>query len=94
MEASEKSKPVVNALVYKFLLHEYLHALGDLSEEGMKRTVVIVAQKCFGNDHEATIIAPRSPWSLVRGIPVAAVNAPKRVMQIVKDYEKTSEYVV
>jgi hypothetical protein len=94
VEASEKSKPVVNALVYNLVLHECLHALGDLSEEGVKRTVVIVAQKCFGNDHEATIIARRSLWSLLRGIPVAAMNAPKRAMQIVRDFEKTSEYVV
>ena len=75
-------------------MHEYLHALGDLSEKGVKRTVVIVAQKCFGNDHEATIIARRSLRSLLRDIPDAAMNAPKKVMQIVKDFEKTSEYVV
>jgi len=94
VEASEKSKLVVNALVYNLLLHEYLHALGDLSEGGVKRTVVVIAQKCFGNDHIAAVIARKSPWSLLRNIPVSVMNAPKRVMQIVRDFEKTSKYIV
>lgn len=94
VEASEESKLVVNALVYNLLLHEYLHALGDLSEAGVKHTVVDVAQKSFGSEHVATIIARKSPWSLLRNIPASAMNAPKRVMQIVKDFEKTSKYVV
>ena len=94
VEASEKSKLVVNALVYNLLLHEYLHALGELSEQGVRQTVVTVAQRCFGTDHVATVIARRSPWSLLRDIPVAAMNAPKRVIQIVKDFEKTSKYIV
>jgi hypothetical protein len=94
VEASEKSRFVVNALIYNLLLHEYLHALGDLSEEGVKRNVVVVAQKCFGSEHLTIIIARRSPWSLLKGIPVAAINAPKRVLQIVKDFEKTSKYIV
>ena len=94
IEASEQSKLVVNALVYTLLLHEYLHALGDLSEEGVKRTVFLVAQKCFGDDHIAVVIARKSPWVLLRKIPVSAMNAPKRVMQIVRDFEKTSKYIV
>jgi len=94
VEASEKSKRVINALVYNLLLHEYLHALGDLSEEGVKRTVVTVAQKCFGSEHVATVIAHKSPWSLLKDIPFATINAPKRVLQIVKDFEKTSKYIV
>jgi hypothetical protein len=94
VEEYEKSKLVVNALVYNLLLHEYLHALGDLSEVGVKRTVVSVAQKCFGSDHIATVVARKSPWSLLRSIPVSVVNAPKRVMQIVRDFEKTSKYIV
>ena len=48
VEASEKSKLVVSALVYNLLLHEYLHALGELSEDEVKRLVVVVAKKCFG----------------------------------------------
>jgi hypothetical protein len=94
VEASEKSKIVVNSLVYNLLLHEYLHALGELSEAEVQRTVVLVAKKCFGENHTATDIAHKSPWVLLKDIPVAATNAPKRVMRIVTDFEKTDKYVV
>jgi hypothetical protein len=94
VEAQEKSKLVVNALVYNLLLHEYLHALGELSEDAVKRLVVMVARKSFGAEHTATVIAHKSPWVLLRNIPVFATNAPKRVIQIVKDFEKTGKYIV
>lgn len=94
VEASEKSKSVVNALVYNLLLHEYLHALGELSEKEVRHLVTVVAEKCFGAEHVATVIARKTPWMLLRDIPVSAVNAPKRVMQIVKDFEKTNTYIV
>ena len=94
VEAQEKSKSVVNALVYNLLLHEYLHVMGEYSEAEVRRLVVVVATKCFGEKHTATIAARKSPWVLLKSIPVAAMNGPKRVMQIVKDFEKTSEYIV
>jgi hypothetical protein len=94
VEASEKSKRVVNALTYNLLLHEYLHAMGEYSEVEVRRLVVAVAKKCFAEEHAATIIAKKSPWALLRNIPVAALNTPKRVMEIVKDFEKTSKYIV
>ncbi len=94
VQAQEKSKLVVNALIYNLLLHEYLHALGELSEADVRRMVVVVARKSFGEDHPATVIARKSPWILLRNIPVTAVNPPKRVMQIVKDFEQTGKYIV
>jgi len=94
VESSVSSKPTVNALVYNLLLHEYLHALGDLSEAGVRRGVVEVALKCFGESHIATVVARRSPWVLLKDIPLGPRLAPKRVMQIVKDFEKTSRYIV
>ena len=94
VEASITTKRVVNALVYNLLLHEYLHALGELSETEVRRTVVKVAQTCFGEKHIATVIARKSPWVLLQNIPLQAINAPKRVMQIVKDFEKTGKYIV
>ncbi len=94
VEASMSSKHVVNALVYNLLLHEYLHALGELSETAVRHSVVKVTQACFGEKHLATIIARKTPWILLQNIPLYAINAPKRVIQIVKDFEKAGKYIV
>ena len=79
VEASFTDKPTVNALVYNLLLHEYLHALGDMSEIGVRREVVEVAKKSFGEQHIATVVARKSPWVLLKDIPLGPMNAPKRV---------------
>jgi hypothetical protein len=94
VEATMKEKPTVNALIYNLLLHEYLHALGDLTETGVRRQVVEVAKKCFGEEHIATVVACKSPWVLLKDIPLGPYNAPKRVMEIVRDFEKTGKYIV
>ena len=94
VEESLSNKRLVNALVYNLLLHEYLHALGELSEVEVRRQVVLVAEKCFGEEHAATVLARKSPWVLLRDIPLEAANAPKRVMQIVRNFEKTGKYIV
>ena len=94
VEAALSSKRLVNALAYNLLLHEYLHALGELSEIEVRRQVVDVAKKCFGEKHAATVLAKKSPWILLKNIPLEATNSPKRVMQIVKDFEKTDKYIV
>ena len=94
VETSISSKQFVNALVYNLLLHEYLHALGELSETAVRRDVVKVARACFGEEHIATVIARKTPCVLLQNIPLQAINAPKRVMQIVKDFEKAGKYIV
>ena len=94
VEESVSSKPTVNALEYNLLLHEYLHAFGDLSEAGVRRSVVEVAMKCFGEQHTATEVARKSPWVLLKDLPLGPFNTPKRVMEIVKDFEKTGKYIV
>ncbi len=94
VESSVSSKPTVNALTYNLLLHEYLHALGELSEVEVRRMVVQVAKKCFGEQHIATVLACKSPWVLIKDVQLGPFNAPKRVMEIVKDFEKTGKYIV
>ena len=94
VEAAGEPRRVVNALVYNLLLHEYLHGLGEISEVKVRQMVVDVAQECFGNQHIATQVAIKSPWVLLKGIPLESVNIPRRVMEIVKDFEKTDRYVV
>jgi hypothetical protein len=94
VEAAIKSRRVVNALVYNLLLHEYLHALGVLSELEVRGSVYEVARKCFGEEYIATEVARKSPWVLLRGVPLEGVNVRKHVMEIVKDFEKTDRYIV
>jgi hypothetical protein len=95
VEATLSDKQTVNALVYNLLLHEYLHALGELSEVEVRRQVVVVAAKCFGEEHTATVLARKSPWILLKDIPLEASAAPKRVMQIVRNFEQTTgKYIV
>lgn len=92
--AEGEPRNVVNALIYHLLVHEYLHALGEVSEVEVREMVAKVAEKCFGNDYIATQVAVKSPWTLLKGIPLEAVNVPRRVMEIVKDFEKADRYVV
>ena len=94
VEASVTDKPAINALIYNLLLHEYLHALGDLSEVGVRQNVVEVAKKSFGEYHIVTVLARKSPWVLLKDIPLVPMNAPKGVMEIVCDFEKTGKYIV
>lgn len=94
VETSVADKPTVNALVYNLLLHEYLHALGEMSEVGVRREVVEVAKKSFGEQHIATVLARKSPWVLLKNIPLVTMKTPKRVMEIVRDFERTGQYIV
>jgi hypothetical protein len=94
VEAAIESRTVVNALVYNLLLHEYLHALGEVSEVGVRELVIQVCRRSFGQDYVATQLAVKSPWVLLKGIPLGSVSVPKRVMEIVKDFEKPDKYIV
>ena len=94
VEQSISSKSTVNALTYNLLLHEYLHALGELSEAGVRREVVKVAEKCFGDQHIAVEVARKSPWVLLKDIRLGPFYTRKRVMEIVRNFEKTGKYIV
>jgi hypothetical protein len=94
VEAEGEPRNVVNSLIYNLLVHEYLHALGEVSEVAVREMVVKVAEECFGKDYIAAQVAVKSPWTLLKGIPLQAVNVPRRVMEIVKNIEKTDRYVV
>jgi len=95
VESTTKSRKLLNAFVYTLLLHEYLHALGYIPEAEVRPLVYRVSKACFGEEHVATQLAKSGPWSLLRGVPLDALKAPRRVMEIVKDFEKTNQkYIV
>jgi len=95
VEAATQTKQLVNAFVYSLLVHEYLHALGHVPEAEVRPLVYQVSKECFGENHIVTKLAERSPWALLRGVPLSRIEAPKRVIEIVKDFEKNNQkYIV
>jgi len=95
VEAATQSKRLVNAFVYSLLVHEYLHALGHIPEPEVRPLVYQVSKDCFGEDHIVTRLAENSPWALLRGVPLSRIEAPRRVIEIVKDFEKTNQkYII
>ena len=95
VEAATKSRRLVNAFVYILLVHEYLHALGYVREAEARQLVYRVSRRSFGEDHIASRLARTSPWALLKDVPLSLIEAPKRVMEIVKDFEKSNQrYIV
>jgi hypothetical protein len=94
VEATIQSKQAVNALIYNLLVHEYLHALGELSEAVVRRQVAEICQKIFGESYLATQLALKGPWALLREVPLERFGTSKQAMEIVKNFEKTDKYVV
>ena len=47
VEASMRSRKLVNAFVYNLLVHEYLHALGHIEEAEVRSLVHKISKECF-----------------------------------------------
>jgi len=95
VEAATKSQRLVNAFIYILLLHEYLHALGYVREAEARLLVYRVSRMSFGEDHIVSRLARTSPWALLKNVPLSLLEAPKRVMEIVKDFERSNQkYIV
>ena len=90
VEATTNSRKLLNSFVYTLLLHEYLHALGYIPEAEVRPLVYRISKECFGEEHIAAKLAELGPWSILQGLPLDALKAPKRVMEIVKDFEQTN----
>ncbi len=88
VKLTTKSKRTINAFVYNLLLHEYLHALGYVSESEVRSRVYDISKKCFGSGHIASWMAKTGPWFILRNVPLNQIEPPKRAMEIVKDFEK------
>ncbi len=93
--ATAKSKIEVNAFTYTLLVHEYLHALGYLSENEVRSLVFKISRACFGENHIVTRLAQNGPWSLLREVQIDGLPIPKGHIEIVRDFEKPErDYIV
>ena len=89
VEASIQSMKKVNAFVYHILLHEYLHALGYLREAEVNQLIQQITRESFGETHITTELGRKGPWSILKDVPLTMFETPKRVREVVKNFEKT-----
>lgn len=94
VEIVTKSKKLVNAFVYSILTHEYLHALGHISETEVRSLVYDVSKQCFGRDHIITELAKKTPWILIKGVPFKELKIPKQAMELIKNLEKSNQQYI
>jgi hypothetical protein len=95
IEAAGKPKGFVNAFIYNLLAHEYLHALGHIPEAEVRSAVYDISRASFGEEHPVTRLAEKSPWALLRDIPLNLIAPKRQAMEVVRDFEKESHgYIV
>jgi hypothetical protein len=91
VESTVQDSLRINAFIYHILLHEYLHALGYISEREVKALVRQVSNACFGSQHVVTQLANEGPWTVLQNIPLRSFQMPKRMIEIVKDFESSNQ---
>ncbi|MBS7638885.1 MAG: hypothetical protein QW600_00805 [Candidatus Bathyarchaeia archaeon] len=80
------SKTEFNSLIFSLLLHEYLHSLGFLNEEKVRRLVYEISVRAFGEDHPAVKMALEPP---LINIPASDVEEYiNHNLEMVRDFEK------
>ena len=62
MRAHASGPLELNSFVYVILAHEYLHALGYLDEDAVRKVTAHVTRQAFGPDHPATRMAEGDLW--------------------------------
>jgi len=64
MRRHARSPVELNAFVFVVLAHEYLHALGYLDEEAVRRVTARVARDAFGPEHLVARMAEGNLWQM------------------------------
>jgi hypothetical protein len=86
-------KKVFNAYCFHLLLHEYLHALGYLSEEDVRGLVHRVCDVALGKDNPATVMAERGIAFYFPKVTYFSqdVRIPRNIeIELIKDFDKSS----
>lgn len=80
----------INSYVYSILLHEYLHALGYVEEQEVRKLVYDVSLENFGPDHPATRIASRGPSAIFPDIVLNELPTDTPDVEVIPDLERSS----
>jgi hypothetical protein len=90
-----RSRRQINSYVFYILLHEYLHALGVLREQEVKRLAIEICESLLGEEHPATEMAAGGLGSIFRELPPLQHyqdgESGMRGFEIVKDFDRETD---
>ena len=93
VEATTKSRKLLNAFVYTLLLHEYLHSLGYVDEEEVRELTQEVCMLALGKAHPATVMAERGVDAYFPKVTYFTEEFPlpeSFQVELVKDFDRSS----
>lgn len=94
MKAHATSTTEFNSFVYVILAHEYLHALGYLDENEVRRVTAYVTRSAFGETHPATRMAEGDLWRMYPFLQYAPRGDGRRVKVVTRfDLATTQTYI-
>jgi hypothetical protein len=87
----ETSPELYKPYVFHVLLHEYLHSLGYLDEEQVRRMALEISRDLFGKEHPATRIAA-DPMSFFPNLVYPNINwQPENIrIELVDGFDRSS----
>lgn len=90
-----RSRRQINSYVFHILLHEYLHALGILQEQEVKRLAIEICENLLGEEHPATEMAAGGLGSIFRELPALehyrGDESRLRSFEIVRDFDREAD---
>jgi len=89
---SAENRREINAYVFYILLHEYLHALGFLSEAHVRQLSVQLCERALGVDHPATHMAKYGVGAMFREIQSPEYPSIEEELGIPRDFEIVSDF--
>lgn len=78
----------LNSYLFVVLLHEYLHSLGMVSEEGVRKSVIEVVEYAFGGNHPARKISMNPVGGL--DLRMNFIEPTRSEPLLVRDFDKDS----
>jgi hypothetical protein len=89
MRQHARSPLELNSFVFVVLSHEYLHALGYLDEDAVRRVTARVAREALGPDHPATRMAEGNLWQMYPFLAYAPRGTGRR-FRVVRGFDLAS----
>jgi len=88
---SSRSRREINSYVFYILLHEYLHSIGYIDEDKVRRLVHAVSERTFGEEHPTTQMAITGLGTILSRMRQPAQEPSGSDMEIVRDFDRSNQ---